>query len=451
MATDKKPQGKPQPLAPFSQEAEEAVIASCLIDPAQFEIIRGSLRADDFFLLRHQIIWQAMVDVVNAEMPLDAITLAERLENGGHLETLGGRAHLLKLMNSVGTSIHAEVYAQMVERTRVRRDLMGIADEMKVLAQDELGMVDEVIAYASQKLTEIRIGGDAAELSLMHDTISEHMDIIEKRRQNPDAMIGWGSGYRVLDMILRGFQPARLYVVAGRPGMGKSAFMGNLALRAAKHGAVAWFSFEMTRHELTTRWVAQMADIDSQVVESGTMTPDQWARYTKAAGDLDKLPIYASDRTVSPMMIRAAIRRLHYRTPLTAIFVDYLQLVPSDEIFNNRVNEVGYVARILKEIAMELKIPVIAAAQLNRAPDNRLNHRPLLSDLRESGDIEQSADVVMFAYSDHYYDDDLRADDFWEMELIVAKQRSGSTGLAKLGFRRSRTEFVNLAPRGMQP
>lgn len=432
--------------APFSQEAEQAVLGCVLIEPASFMSLRAFLRPDNFFLVRHQYIWQACMDLDDSKTPLDAITIADTLERKGKLDEIGGRAYLIELANNSGSSIHAEVYGRLVERAAIRRQLLQFTDELRKQVFDETTQIKEVLNHASAKLLDIGASNQEGELSSIFDVTSAHMDTIEWRIQNPNTMIGIPSGFRLIDGILRGFQKKRFYLIASRPGMGKSAIMGNMALNIAKSGKrIAWFSYEMSKHELVTRFISCLARIDNQAIESGMMSLPEQKRYNESASTLSMLPMNVTDNSFTPLMMRAACRKLKHTKGLDAIFVDYVQLIPSDELFGNRYQEVGYVSRMLKEMAMELDIPIIAAAQLSRTVENRQNKRPLLSDLRESGNLEQDADVVTFLYSDAYYDQNEQhsGDPFWIVETIIAKQRNGSTGTCKMGFNRPYTHFAD--------
>jgi len=430
---------------PFSQEAEEAVLGCVFIDPSAFIQLRAFLKPESFFLLRHKHIFEALIELDDNKTPIDPITIADTLERRGVLETIGGRAYLMQLVNNAGTSMYAEVYGRLVERTFIRRQILQLADMIQKQAHDEKTKIEDVINQATAKMLDISTGDRNGDLEPIYDAVAEHMDTIEWRMKNPNAMIGLSTGFRFLDSILRGLQSKRFYLIASRPGMGKSALMGNMALSIAQAGKrVAWFSYEMSKHELVTRFVSQLSRIDNQAIESGVMQVGEQRRYTKQSGNLSQLPISVTDKTPTPLMIRAACRKLKHSIGLDVVFVDYAQLIPSDDLFGNRYEQVGYVSRMLKQMAMELDVPVVAAAQLSRNPESRQNKRPLLSDLRESGNLEQDADVVAFLYSDAYYDDNMKGNPFWDIEVIVAKQRNGSTGTCHLGFNRPYTHFADL-------
>lgn len=432
--------------APFSHEAEQAVLGSILIDPSAFIQLRAFLKPDSFFLLRHQYIWQALIELDDNRTPIDAITIADTLERQGHLDEIGGRAYLIDLSLHSGTSAYAEVYGRLVERTAIGRQLLQFSDNLRKQVLNGQEKVFDVLSHASAKLLDIGSANQDGELAPIYDAVAAHMETIEWRIKNPNAMIGLPTGFKFLDSLLRGIQKKRLYLIASRPGMGKSSLMGNMALHIAKTGKrVAWFSYEMSKHELVTRFESQLSHIDNQAIESGIMSPEEHRRYIREAGNLSSLPINVTDKSVSPLMIRAACRKMKHSIGLDVVFIDYAQLIPSDELFSNRYQEIGYVSRMLKEMAMELDIPVVAAAQLSRGVESRQNKRPLLSDLRESGNLEQDADVVAFLYSDAYYDDSKKGDAFWDVEVIIAKQRNGSTGSCHLGFNRPYTHFADMA------
>jgi replicative DNA helicase len=430
--------------APSSLEAEKAVLGTIFIDPSAFIRLRAFLKPDSFFILRHNYIWRAMIELDDNKTPIDAITIADQLEKREVLDDIGGRAYLMELANSAGTSMYAEVYGKMIEKTAIRRQVLAITDEMRVNTLDEKTKIDEVINQTTARLLDISTSDSNADLVPLYDAVSAHHDAIEWRMKNPNAMIGIPTGFRNLDSILRGLQPSRFYLIASRPGMGKSAIMQNIAINQAQQDKrVAWFSFEMTKHELVTRFTSQLSKIDNRSIESGALLQDERKRYLAACGILSKLPINATDKSVTPMMIRAMCRKMKHTIGLDIVFIDYVQLIPGDDIFNNRYQEVGYVSRMLKEMAMELNIPVVAAAQLSRGVESRQDKRPLLSDLRESGNLEQDADVVTFLYSDDYYTE-AKSNPFWTVEVITSKQRNGPTGHCKLGFNRPYTHFADL-------
>ena len=457
------------PGAPFSQEAEESTIGSVLIDPIAYMQLSAFLKASDFFLLRHQYIWQGFERLNNRSEPIDPITLGEELENMGVLDNIGGRAYLIHLLNNTGTSVYAEVYGRLVERTSIRRQLMMLADTINKDAKDESGIAFDVITQSLQTLMNLQIKGNGMELIPISDSVSAHMDTFEKRRQNPDFVTGIRTEYDLFDYITAGLQPERLYVVGGVTGMGKSAFMLNIALRVAKQKIIlrpiardktcyiAWFTYENTVEETNTRMIGSLGSIELKRIESGATdnkpgphgAPSETQRYFDTAGKLANLNIHLNenaDLTVS--QIRAMCRKLKFAGQLDAVFVDYLQIVPSGMKFNNRHEEIGYISGELKKLAKELKVPVMTAAQLNRESFST-GRPPKLSDLRESGKIEQDSDAVILLHSDDYpwgRDWDEAVKDNWHLKVHIAKHRNGKTGICDFMFKRPMMQINEFIP-----
>lgn len=376
------------PGAPFSQEAEEAVIGSVLIDPSAYISIAAFLKPDDFFLLRHQYIWQAFTRLNERADPIDLITLAEELENMDVLENIGGRAYLVQLLNNTGTSVYAEVYGRLVERTSIRRKLMVTAEEIKKLAMDEALNIDSVIGDAESKLfavTETQVQRDFVP---MWDALSEYYDRMEYMLQNSSEAAGTPTGYRDLDALLGGFQKSDLLIFAGRPGMGKTSWLLTTAMNVARFGGrVAIFTMEMGVEQMVQRMMAMETGINVQKLRLARLNPQEAARFTEAVGRISNHRIFIDDSpAISPMEMRTKCRRLKHEFGLDLVIVDYMQLMNAGGSYeNNRVQEISLISRSMKELARELNVPVISAAQLSRAVEQRQDKRPVLSDLRESG------------------------------------------------------------------
>lgn len=432
------------PGAPFSQEAEEAVIGSILIDPSSFVTIAAFLNADDFFLTRHQYIWESFERLVQRGDPLDLITIAEELENMDILETIGGRAYLIRLTNAVGTSIHAEVYGRLVERTSIRRKLLITADEIKQLAMDESLNLDTVVSNAESKLftvTETQVQRDFVP---MWDAISDYYDRMEYMLQHSSEASGIPTGYRDLDALLGGFQKSDLLIFAGRPGMGKTSWLLTTAMNVSRFGGrVAIFTMEMGVEQMVQRMMAMETGINVQKLRLARLSPQEAARFTEAVGRISNHAIFIDDSpAISPMEMRTKCRRLKHEHGLDLVIVDYMQLMNAGGNYeNNRVQEISYISRHLKELARELNVPLISAAQLSRAVEQRQDKRPVLSDLRESGSIEQDADIVMFLYRDDVYNEATEFPN--QADVIVAKHRNGPTGTISLYFEKSLTKFMD--------
>ncbi|MEL6403024.1 MAG: replicative DNA helicase [Chloroflexota bacterium] len=607
--------------APFSQEAEEAVIGSVLIDAKAYMTVAAFLQPEDFFLVRHQHIWRAFRAANERGEPIDPITIAEELENQGNLDAIGGRAYLIKLTNSIGTSVHAEVYGRLVERTSIRRKLLVTADDIKQLAMDEALNIDSVVQEAESKLftvTETQVQRDFVP---MWDALSEYYDRMEYMLQHQTEASGIPSGYRDMDALLGGFQKSDLLIFAGRPGMGKCvrgdtiittaqgmveaqsllpdnvagerddeggvyypleidvltsegvkttshfydagkkpclkvttrlgyqvsgtynhpllvlrdgdtawvrlseihagdfvatyqperakkqpadtsfvlsgtatqlltaddilpatfywdeivsieddgvhhcydlvvpeahSYIGNgivshntswlltTAMNVARFGGrVAIFTMEMGVEQMVQRMMAMETGINVQKLRLARLTPQEAARFTEAVGRISNHNIFIDDSpAISPMEMRTKCRRLKHEFGLDLVIVDYMQLMNAGGQYeNNRVQEISFISRNLKELARELKVPLISAAQLSRAVEQRQDKRPVLSDLRESGSIEQDADIVMFLYRDEVYNEATEFPN--QADVIVAKHRNGPTGVVSLYFEKSLTKFMD--------
>jgi replicative DNA helicase len=431
--------------APFSQEAEEATIGGVLLNPGSFLTIASFLKHDDFFLVRHQRIWEVLVAMSDRNEPLDLVLIQKELEARNYLETVGGMGYLLQLVSSAPSSFHTEIYARLVERTSVRRKLMQAANDILALAANETLTLDNVIADAEAKLfsvSETQIKRSFVSMSEGLRDYYEHISEIVAR----SGVVGVPSGFRDLDALLGGFQRSDLLVFAGRPGMGKTSFLLTVALNAARRGArVAIFTMEMGVDQILQRLVAMESRINVQNLRLGRLSPQEMSRFTEVIGRLSPLPIFIDDTpALTPQDIRTKARRLAHEYGLDLIIVDYMQLMHSGSSTreNNRVQEISYISRHLKELARELNVPLISAAQLSRAVEQRNDKRPVLSDLRESGSIEQDADIVMFLYRDEVYNE---ATDYPnQAEIIVAKHRNGPTDTITLFFEKSLTKFMDI-------
>lgn len=432
------------PNAPFSQEAEEAVLGSILIDEALFITIAAFLQPEDFFLVRHQYIFDAMRRVYEREGVIDILVLTNELENMDKLADIGGSGYLMHLVNSTPTSVYAEIYGRLVERTSIRRKLLTAADEIKLLAVNEELNIDTVISDVESTLFTVTETQVKREFVPMWDAISDYYDRMEQMLLNRGEAIGIPSGFRDLDELLGGFQKSDLLIFAGRPGMGKTSWMLTTAMNAARfQSRVAIFTMEMGVEQLVQRLVAMESGINVQDLRLGRLDQQELARFTEAVGRIADFKIFIDDTpALSPMEMRTKCRRLKHEHGLDLIIVDYMQLMNAGGQYqNNRVQEISFISRALKELARELNVPVISAAQLSRAVEQRQDKRPVLSDLRESGSIEQDADIVMFLYRDEVYNEATEFPN--QADVIVAKHRNGPTGVISLYFEKSLTKFLD--------
>ena len=438
-------------MPPHSIEAEEAVLGSILIDPEAVSRVSEFLKVDDFYIVKHQWVWDACLALRERREPTDFITVTHELEARGQLTEIGGAAYVSHLINSVPTAIHAEGYGHMVERTANRRRLLRAASEIAQLAYDESSDDDRVNDRAEQLVLGAR------RLPGVHDTrpIAQvlmdyyaHIEYVYEHRGEP---LGVPTGFIDVDKLLGGLQKSDFIVVAARPGLGKTSLLLNVALNAAQrfHQRVAVFSLEMSNEQVCERLVAQQSGIDSQRLRFGQLTDEDWPLFVQTTSGLSNTGIWLDDTpAISPLQLRAKARRLYAERGLDLIILDYLQLMSVDRRVENRNQEVTQISQALKNLARELNVPVLVASQLSRAVEQRADKRPVLSDLRDSGAIEQDSDVIAFIYRDEVYNEACETPNV--AEIIIAKQRKGPTGTVKLYWRKNLTQFQNAQTREIQ-
>jgi replicative DNA helicase len=435
-------------MPPHSVEAEEAVLGSILIDPEAIYRVSGFLKAEDFYIVKNQWVFEACLGLHERREPIDFVTLTREFEAREQLDELGGPAYISHLINVVPTAIHAEGYGRIVERTALRRRLLNAASEIAQLAYEESDEIDQTIDQAEQALfgvSQRRISRDMVPIA---EAIRQYYDRIEYLYEHRGEPLGIPTGFVDLDKMLGGLQRSDLIIVAARPGVGKTSLMLNVALNAARrfHQRVAVFSLEMSNEQIVQRLVSAETGIDSQRLRLGDLHEDEWPLFVQATSALSDTLIFVDDTpSISALQLRTKARRLHAEHGLDLIVIDYLQLMSGDTRTENRVQEISYLSRALKGLARELNVPVLVASQLSRAVEQRSDKRPVLSDLRESGSIEQDADIVTFIYRDDVYDEDSERKNV--AELIVAKHRNGPTGTVELFFQRNLTQFRNALKR----
>ncbi len=432
-------------LPPQNIEAEQSVLGSLLIDRDAIIKIAPFLQPEDFYRETHGQMYAAILGLHERREPADFVTLSDELERRGQLEAVGGPAYLTSLINSVPTSIHIEHYAHIVERTAILRRLIEAAGKIAGLAYEEAEDVDVVVDRAEQVLFDVSQRRVSRGLTPLRRILTQYYDRIEYLHQHQGEMVGLPTGFIDLDRLLGGLQRSDLIIVAGRPGMGKSSLGMTIAQNAAlKHNAVvAFFSIEMSAEQVVQRMIAGETGISSQRLRVGDIRDIEWDKFVKASGTLAETAIFVDDTpSPSPMEIRTKCRRLAAEYGLDLIIVDYLQLMRGGMRSENRVQEITYISRALKGLAREVNVPVIAMSQLSRAVESRQEKRPILSDLRESGSIEQDADVVIFIYRDEMYDKDTERKNI--ADIIVSKHRNGPTGQISLRFVSEQTKFVDL-------
>ena len=433
---------------PHNIEAEEAVIGSVLIDPESFFDVAQFLKADDFYLVRHRWIWGVFTDLHDNRSPVDLLTVQEELERRSQLGEVGGPAYLTRLITLTPTAFNASAYGRLVEEAATRRRLILAASEIAKMAYDVGTDINTVVGESEKALFGVSESRNLHELKPMRKAASDYYDRVQYLYDHRDEMLGVPTGFRDLDKLLGGMQQSDLLIVAGRPGRGKTSLLLSMALNAAKiyKKRVAIFSLEMSTEQLVQRLVAQETGINSHRLRLGKLEDEEWPRFTQAISLLSDTGIYLDDTpAISALQLRTKCRRLNSEIKLDMIVVDYLQLMTGDLRVENRVQEVSYISRSLKALARELNVPVLTAAQLSRAVEQRSGQKPMLSDLRESGSIEQDSDVVMFLHHPDDWDDDPQKKSI--TEIVVAKHRNGPTGAVELVFLEQLTKFADAETR----
>lgn len=433
-------------LPPHSVEAEEAVLGSLLIDPDAIYEVASFLKPDAFYRAQNRWIYESILALNERRVPLDVVTLIEELRHREVLDEIGGEPTVINLLNAVPTSINAEAYGRMVEAASTRRKLILAAGSIAKLAYNEAEDINVVLDRSELALFSISEQRTNRDLKPVREIAGDYLERIELLRERGDEFIGIPTGFNDLDRMLSGLNKSDLIIVAARPGMGKTALQNAVALNAARryNKRVAMFNLEMSGEQLVQRMIAAETRIDSQRLRRGDLADHEWAIFLEALGRLSETKIFIDDTpSITPMQLRTKCRRLYAEHGLDLIMIDYLQLMSAEHPTSNRVQEVSEISRELKGLARELDVPVVAAAQLSRAVEQRQNKRPVLSDLRDSGSIEQDADVVMFIYRDDYYNPET-SDRPNIAEVNVAKHRNGPTGSIDLFWHGKLATFRNL-------
>ena len=441
---------------PQNYEAEVSVLGSILLDNAAFDLAESVLRGDEFYDARNTRIYRTMCEMREVGEPIDLVTLTAKLIERGELETVGGVDYLSRLLEVVPTAANIEYYAGIVrERHLKRAEILMLREALQKAMQGD-GEAGQIAAAVQDRAMAILEQSAAAEKTFrpIGEVAVSRYDEIERRAEAPagNGVTGLSTGYPDLDRMTTGLQPSDLIIVAARPSVGKTAFALNVAANVGvrTRETVAIFSLEMSAGQLVDRMIAAEGPIDASRLRTGRLESDDWEKLTMAIGSLNEAPIYIDDTpglTVQDIRIKA--RRLQREHGLGLIIVDYLQLVQTRRRGENRQQEVSEISRTLKQIARELNVPVIALSQLSRAVEQRQDKRPMLSDLRESGSIEQDADIVAFLYRDDYYDRESERKNI--IEVIIAKQRNGPVGTVELVFLKNFGKFVSLDRGHEQP
>lgn len=453
--TTRDPQLAALKLPPHSLEAEQSLIGGLLLDNTAWERIADLVTGEDFYRDDHRRIYQHISKLIDFGRPADTVTVFESLEKSGEADQAGGLAYLAEIANNTPSAANIRRYAEIVHERAILRKLVAVGDEIAASALAPSGKEAKILLdEAEARVFEIAEAGarHSSGFQPIQPILKQVIDRVQELydRDNPSEVTGVPSGFIDLDEKTSGLQPSDMLIVAGRPSMGKTSFALNVAEHVAveKRLPVAIFSMEMPGTQLATRFIASVGRIDMQRIRNGRLSDDDWQRLTMAMGKLYEAPLYIDETPgLNPIDLRARARRLARQCGrLGLIVIDYLQLMNGTREADNRATELSEISRSVKALAKELHVPIIALSQLNRSLEQRPNKRPLMSDLRESGAIEQDADIIMFIYRDEVYNPD--SPDKGTAELIIGKHRNGPTGMVRMTFLGEYTRFENFTGGG---
>jgi replicative DNA helicase len=442
-------------VPPHSIEAEQAILGGLMIENVAWENMGDKITFQDFYRQDHQMIFQAIATLLDQNKPADVITVSEFLTQQNQLTQIGGLAYLGELAKNTPTAANISAYAEIIRERSILRSLISVSSEITELAFQPQGKISaEILDIAEQKVFNIAEQGSKTEgPQNIRKVVAHALDNIEKRFGQSNPITGIASGFNDLDRITAGLQEGDLIIIAGRPSMGKTSLAMNIAEHAAikSQKAVLVFSMEMPSESLATRMMSSLGRIDQSKLRTGRLQEEDWTRLTSAVGLLSEAKLYIDETpALSPMEVRSRARRIARENPLGLIVIDYLQLMRVTGHAENRTAEISEISRSLKALAKELRVPVIALSQLNRSLEQRPNKRPVMSDLRESGAIEQDADLIAFVYRDEVYNED--SPEKGIAEIIIGKHRNGPIGVVKLTFLGQYTRFENFAsPNAFMP
>lgn len=432
-------------IPPHNVEAEQSVLGAMILDKEAVITATEMIRGEDFYKEAHREIFEAIVDIYNRDEPVDLVTLSEELTQRQTLEAIGGISYMANLSEAVPTTTNVKYYAKIVEEKSILRRLIKASAEILEKGYQAEDEVNQILDLAEKNIFDISQKQSKEGFAHIKHVLLESFNKIEELYQNKGGITGLTTGFSDIDRKTSGLQKSDLILIAARPSMGKTAFSLNLCQNAALKGnaSVAIFSLEMSKEQLVQRMLSAESHIEIQKIRTGTLSEDEWPRLAKAMGPLAQGKIFIDDTpSISMMEMKAKCRRLKMEQGLDMVMIDYLQLMSGDGRSESRQQEISSISRALKGLAREMDCPVVALSQLSRAPELRADHRPILSDLRESGAIEQDADIVMFLYRDEYYHPDSEKKNIGE--VIIAKQRNGSTGAVELAWLGQFTKFANL-------
>ncbi len=433
---------------PYNAEAEQSVLGAVMLDQSCLAKVAQNLKEEDFYLRQHRIIYRAMVDIWNRNGSIDAVTLSEQL--GADLEAVGGYAYSAQIAQTLPTTQHLDAYIDIVADMAIRRRLIDAASHIANISYDKEDDLQNVLSDAESSIYNILQQKRTENFSPVGDVLFDSFEHIHHLFVNRGKTTGVPTGFRDLDIITTGLQPSELIIIAARPAMGKSSFVLNVAINAAKAGVpVALFNLEMSKEQLGTRLIWSESMISGEKIKSGNISDDDWTTLAKVVGHISGMPLYIDDSpglTITEM--RAKCKKLQLEHGIGLVIIDYLQLMQGGRRIENRQQEISEISRGLKVLAKELNVPVIALSQLSRATANRTDHKPILSDLRESGAIEQDADIVMFLHREDYYNEETEKKGI--AECIIAKHRNGPVCTVERGWKSDITRFVTLDRQHME-
>ena len=437
-------------IPPQNVDAEMSLLGAILIDEDVLADVTEVIMSRDFYDKRHLAIYEGMVRLFEHHKPVDLLTLTDELKKKDQLEEIGGTAYLTELTNYVPTAAHATTYAEMVAQKAVRRRLIKASTDISELGYDEERTVQELLERAEADLFAVSDQSLKQDLTSLETILLEGFDRLEELHRNKGAIRGVKTGYRDLDNMTAGLQRSDLIILAARPAMGKTTLVTNLAYNVAtlNKQSVLFFSLEMSKEQLIDRMLADVSGVDAWNIRTGNLSDEDFAKLSEASGEMAEAPIFIDDTPgLTVLEMRTKARRAAHQQPLGLIVIDYLQLIQASggRSDGNRVQEVSEISRGLKLLARELNVPVIALSQLSRTVESRSPQIPQLADLRESGSIEQDADIVMFIYREAYYNPDTDRENI--TDLIIAKHRNGPTGKVELYFHPERLRFMSLDKR----
>ncbi|ACA60698.1 replicative DNA helicase [Candidatus Desulforudis audaxviator] len=436
-------------IPPQNIDAEQAVLGALFLEPEAFYRVADIIRPGDFYQHGHRLIYEAVVGLQEEGQPVDLVTVTDRLRRDGVLEKVGGAAYVASLVEMVPAATNIEYYARIIEEKALLRTLISVAARISEMGYDEREAADRLVDQAEQMIMELGARRTPGTFVPLKDILARALERIEQTYLNKGRIAGVPTGFVDLDRLCSGLQPTDLIILAARPSMGKTALALNIAYEvAARQGLpVALFSLEMGKEQLVNRLLCAEARVDQHRLRTGNLRDEDWERLTEAAAQLQDVPLFIDDTGGASLRdIRARAKRLQAERGLALVIIDYVQLMQPNRRAENRQQEIAQISRGLKELAKELDVPVLALSQLSRAVEQRQEKRPQMSDLRESGSLEQDADVVLFIYREEYYrpETDRKA----IAEIIVAKQRNGPVGTVELGFFK---EFPRFFPLRKEP